>query len=91
MKHEGYNPYAAAQTQFDHVADIIDLDPSVRQLLRQPSREVQFTIPVKMDDAKTQVFMVSEFSTTQRADRQRAESVFIRRKQRILSERYPCG
>ncbi len=56
MKQEGYNPYVAAQTQFDHVADIIDLDPSVRQLLRQPSREVHFTIPVKMDDGTTKVF-----------------------------------
>ena len=56
MKQEGYNPYIAAQTQFDHVADILDLDPSVRQLLRQPSREVHFTIPVKMDDATTKIF-----------------------------------
>ncbi len=29
MKQEGYNPYAVAQEQFDHVADVIDLDPSV--------------------------------------------------------------
>lgn len=56
MNHEGYNPYIAAQTQFDRVADLIDLDPSVRQLLRQPSREVHFTIPVKMDDGTTKVF-----------------------------------
>ncbi len=56
MKQEGYNPYAVAQAQFDHVADIIDLEPSVRQLLRQPSREIHFTIPVKMDDGSTKVF-----------------------------------
>lgn len=56
MKQEGYNPYLSAQAQFDHVAEIIDLDPSVCQLLRQPSREVHFTIPVKMDDGTTKVF-----------------------------------
>lgn len=56
MIQEGYNPYAAAQAQFDHVADLIDLDPSVRQLLRQPSREIHFTIPVRMDDGSTKVF-----------------------------------
>ena len=56
MKQEGYNPYIAAQTQFDRVADLIDLDPSVRELLRQPSREMHFTIPVKMDDGTTKVF-----------------------------------
>ena len=56
MKQEGYNPYIAAQTQFDRVADMIDLDPAVRQLLRQPSREFHFTIPVKMDDGTSKIF-----------------------------------
>lgn len=31
-----YNPYVTAQTQFDKVADTINLEPSVRELLRQP-------------------------------------------------------
>jgi glutamate dehydrogenase len=51
-----YNPYVTAQTQFDNVADLIDLEPSARELLRQPSREFHFTIPVKMDDGTTKVF-----------------------------------
>lgn len=56
MKQEGYNPYEVAQTQFDKVANVIDLDQSVRELLRQPSREFHFTIPVKMDDGTTKIF-----------------------------------
>lgn len=56
MKQGSYNPYVTAQTQFDHVADIIGLDSSARELLRQPSREFHFTIPVKMDDGTTKVF-----------------------------------
>ena len=44
MSHQSYNPYETAQKQFDHVADLIDLEPSVRELLRQPSR-IHFTIP----------------------------------------------
>lgn len=56
MGQEGYNPYVTAQTQFDNVADIIKLDQSVRELLRQPSREFHFTIPVKMDDGSTKIF-----------------------------------
>jgi len=56
MGQQGYNPFEAAQKQFDHVADMIDLDSSVRELLRQPSRELHFTIPVKMDDGTTQIF-----------------------------------
>lgn len=51
-----YNPYVTAQTQFDKVADTINLEPSVRELLRQPLREYHFTIPVKMDDGTTKVF-----------------------------------
>ncbi|HHT98303.1 MAG TPA: Glu/Leu/Phe/Val dehydrogenase [Clostridiales bacterium] len=51
-----YNAYETAQAQFDKVADTIDLDQSARELLRQPSREYHFTIPVKMDNGKTKVF-----------------------------------
>lgn len=56
MGENDYNPYATAQAQFDHVADLIDLDPPIRELLRQPSREFHFTIPVKMDDGTTKIF-----------------------------------
>ena len=51
-----YNPYTTAQTQFDTVADLIGLDQATRELLRQPSREFHFTIPVKMDDGSVKVF-----------------------------------
>lgn len=56
MTKEAYNPYTTAQAQFDNVADILDLDPAVRELLRQPGREYHFTIPVKMDDGTTKIF-----------------------------------
>lgn len=51
-----YNPYENAQTQFDQVADTLDLDQGTRELLRQPMKEMHFTIPVKMDDGTTKVF-----------------------------------
>ncbi len=56
MAQGSYNAYQTAQAQFDKVADTIGLDQSVRELLRQPSREYHFTIPVKMDDGTTKVF-----------------------------------
>lgn len=56
MEQKTYNPYDSAQTQFDHVADLIGLDQPIRELLRQPSREFHVTIPVKMDDGTTKVF-----------------------------------
>ncbi|HPL96930.1 MAG TPA: Glu/Leu/Phe/Val dehydrogenase [Smithellaceae bacterium] len=56
MTQDSYNAYVSAQTQFDKVADQIGLDQATRDLLRQPSREYHFTIPVKMDDGTTKVF-----------------------------------
>lgn len=56
MKTLSYNPYETAQEQFDKVADLIGLDQSLRDYLRQPMREYHFTIPVKMDDGTVNVF-----------------------------------
>lgn len=56
MKSLAYNPYQTAQEQFDQVADLIGLEPSLKDFLRQPMREYHFTIPVKMDDGTVKVF-----------------------------------
>jgi len=51
-----FNPFEMAQAQFDKVADIINLESGVRKLLRNPIREFQFQIPVRMDDGSVEVF-----------------------------------
>jgi len=56
MSTGSFNPFEMAQRQFDSVADILGLDDSVRQLLRVPLREYQFSIPVRMDDGTVKVF-----------------------------------
>ena len=56
MSSKSYNPYANAQAQFDHVAEMIGLEEGIRELLRQPMREYHFTIPVRMDDGTTKIF-----------------------------------
>ncbi len=53
---KGFNAFEMAQTQFDNVADTLGLDTSVRELLRNPLREYQFSIPVRMDDGTVKVF-----------------------------------
>ena len=53
---EQINAFEMAQRQFDHVADMLQLDPQVRALLRWPLREFQFRIPVRMDDGTIRVF-----------------------------------
>ena len=56
MSSASYNPFEVAQQQFDKVADLIGLDSSTRELLRQPLREYHFLIPVRMDDGSVKVF-----------------------------------
>lgn len=56
MKSLSYNPFQTAQEQFDKVADLIGLEQSMKEFLRQPMREYHFTIPVKMDDGAVKIF-----------------------------------
>ncbi|MCZ7591197.1 MAG: Glu/Leu/Phe/Val dehydrogenase [Kiritimatiellae bacterium] len=53
---EQLNPFKVAQAQFDEAAEILGLDQAMRDLLRWPRREYQFTIPVKMDNGTSKVF-----------------------------------
>jgi len=56
MQSKSFNPFEMAQKQFDNIAETLSLDEGTRELLRNPLREFQFSIPVKMDDGSTKVF-----------------------------------
>jgi glutamate dehydrogenase len=58
MKKKGrpYNSYEMAQSQFDRIADMLDLERGARELLREPVREYSFAVPVRMDDGSARVF-----------------------------------
>lgn len=45
-----------AQSQFDSVANMLNLDPQISEMLRWPMREFKFMIPVKMDTGTIRVF-----------------------------------
>ncbi len=53
---EQINAFQIAQRQFDAVAETMNLDPGVREVLRWPAREFTFRIPVRMDDGTLEVF-----------------------------------
>lgn len=53
---ETINAFTMAQSQFDHVAKQLNLDPQVSEMLRWPSREFKFMIPVRMDDGSLRTF-----------------------------------
>jgi glutamate dehydrogenase (NAD(P)+) len=50
------DPFAIAQQQFDLVAKRMQLDESMRQILRYPMRELTTHFPVIMDDGSMRVF-----------------------------------
>ncbi len=50
------NPFEIAQRQLDECARILNLDDSVREVLRVPMREMHMSIPVRMDNGKIRVF-----------------------------------
>ena len=50
------NAFQMAQRQFDDVAKKLNLDPQVADILRWPSREFKFTLPVRMDDGSIRTF-----------------------------------
>ena len=53
---ETINAFTMAQSQFDHVARLLNLDPQVAEMLRWPMREFKFMIPVHMDNGTTKIF-----------------------------------
>ena len=50
------NAWHVAQEQFDNAAERLNLDPGLRQVLREPRRELHVHFPVKMDDGSVRVF-----------------------------------
>ncbi|MBN1389446.1 MAG: Glu/Leu/Phe/Val dehydrogenase [Candidatus Thermoplasmatota archaeon] len=56
LAEKGFNAYHMAQTQFDNVAEKLEMDQAVRALLREPLREYHFLIPVRMDDGAFRIF-----------------------------------
>jgi glutamate dehydrogenase len=54
---EPINAFTMAQSQFDHVAGLLNLDPQVAEMLRWPTREFKFMIPTHMDDGTIRVFI----------------------------------
>jgi len=56
MVDKSFSAFQMAQTQFDQVAERLELDTGTKDLLRWPLREYQFSIPVHMDDGSVKVF-----------------------------------
>ncbi len=53
---EDLNPYRISRLQFDLAADQLELDSSLREVLRTPKRVMEVSIPTRMDDGHVHVF-----------------------------------
>jgi len=56
MDKKGLSWFESTQAQLDEIAGILNLDPAIHAILREPTREFHVSIPVKMDDGQTKVF-----------------------------------
>lgn len=56
MSKENLNPLESAQLQVKHACDALGLEPAVYELLKEPQRMIEISIPVKMDDGSLKVF-----------------------------------
>ncbi|MFA6475257.1 MAG: Glu/Leu/Phe/Val dehydrogenase [Patescibacteria group bacterium] len=50
------NPFQSAQKQLDKAATLMGLDASVHARLKQPKREIHFSIPIRMDNGDIKVY-----------------------------------
>ena len=53
---EELNPFEIAKQQFDRAADYLELEESMRNVLRNAKRQLIVSIPVRMDGGETKVF-----------------------------------
>ncbi len=53
---EEASEWRTAQAQFDRAAEIIGLEPELREILREVQREFTCHFPVEMDDGRVEVF-----------------------------------
>ena len=53
---EEADEWRTAQRQFDEAAELIELEPELREILREVQREFTCHFPVEMDDGRVEVF-----------------------------------
>ncbi len=56
MSTKPFNPFVMAQSQYDRAAEQLGLDSAIREFLREPMREVVFSIPLRMDDGGVRIY-----------------------------------
>jgi glutamate dehydrogenase (NAD(P)+) len=50
------NPFEAMMARFDHAAELLDLDPGIYRVLREPEKQVIVAVPVRRDNDEIEVY-----------------------------------
>ncbi|MBU6367403.1 MAG: Glu/Leu/Phe/Val dehydrogenase [Gemmatimonadetes bacterium] len=50
------NPFEAMMSRFDRAAELLDLEPGIYKILRNPEKQLIVSIPVAMDNGDVEVF-----------------------------------
>lgn len=50
------NPFEAMMSRFDRAAELLDLEPGIYKILRNPEKQLIVSIPVPMDNGDVEVF-----------------------------------
>ena len=50
------NPFEAMMSRFDRAAELLDLEPGIYKLLRNPEKQLIVSVPVTMDNGDVEVF-----------------------------------
>ena len=56
MSEKGLTLFENTQVQLDAAASLLDLEPNIHAILREPMLELHVSIPVRMDDGQAKVF-----------------------------------
>src|SRR3984957_15721043 len=51
------NPFEAMMSRFDRAAELLDLEPGIYKVLRNPEKQLIVSIPVHLDNGDVEVFM----------------------------------
>src|SRR5881398_3265989 len=50
------NPLENARAQFDEAAQMLEIDPGLLEIIKQPRRSTLVSLPIQMDDGTFRVF-----------------------------------
>ena len=56
MVRDEHNPFEAMMSRFDRAAELLELDPGLYSILRQPEKQLIVSIPVQLDSGDIEVF-----------------------------------